>query len=135
MMKIFKKINDQNDPQKRKAWVYTIARNTYLDDQRKRKRWQRLQVWHNPDIEDLSDISDDTAEIPDRIIEERDLNDQLKQIVKKLPSDQREVIVMHYIWELPFREIAEIMNISINTVAARARYGLQKMRIAVGEQK
>jgi RNA polymerase sigma factor (sigma-70 family) len=134
-MKIFKKINDQNDPQKQKAWVYTIARNTYLDDQRKRKRWQRLQVRHNPDIEDLSDISDDTAEIPDRIIEERDLNDQLKQIVKKLPSDQREVIVMHYIWELPFREIAEIMNISINTVAARARYGLQKMRIAVGEQK
>ena len=43
--------------------------------------------------------------------------------------------IMHYIWELAFREIAVYLDLSINTVSARARYGLQKIKSIMGEIK
>ncbi len=47
MMKIFRKYEDQEDPAKLRACIYTVARNTFFDDQRKRRRMRRLMVWQN----------------------------------------------------------------------------------------
>jgi len=51
--------------------------------------------------------------------------------LKKLPREQREVIVLKIWHEYTFEEIAELLDLSANTVAGRFRYGLQKMRTAL----
>jgi len=48
-----------------------------------------------------------------------------------LPDEQREIIVLHLQSKLPFREIATLREISINTAMSRYRYGLEKMRSAL----
>jgi RNA polymerase sigma factor (sigma-70 family) len=48
-----------------------------------------------------------------------------------LPDEQREVIVLHLQSKLPFREIAELKEMSINTAMSRYRYGLEKIRSAL----
>lgn len=45
----------------------------------------------------------------------------------KLPSEQREVIVLKIWHRYTFDEIAELLDLSPNTVAGRYRYGLQKL--------
>ncbi len=45
-----------------------------------------------------------------------------------LPAEQREVISLHIHGQMKFREIAEQLDISINTVQSRYRYGIEKLR-------
>jgi DNA-directed RNA polymerase specialized sigma24 family protein len=48
-----------------------------------------------------------------------------------LPDEQREIIVLHLQGRLPFREIAGLREMSINTAMSRYRYGLEKIRAAL----
>jgi len=45
-----------------------------------------------------------------------------------LPPDQREVFLMRVESDLPFKEIARIQKVSINTALARMQYALNKLR-------
>ncbi len=46
----------------------------------------------------------------------------------QLPPEQREIVVLHLIAGLKFRQIATSLGISINTAQSRYRYGLEKLR-------
>jgi len=50
------------------------------------------------------------------------------QAMAKLPHEQREVIGLHIHGRMKFREIAKQLNVSINTVQSRYRYGIEKLR-------
>ncbi len=50
------------------------------------------------------------------------------EALAQLPAEQREVITLHLQGQMRFREIAEHLEISINTVQSRYRYGIEKLR-------
>jgi len=50
------------------------------------------------------------------------------QVLAKLPNEQHEVVALHLYGEMKFKEIADLLNISINTVQSRYRYGVEKLR-------
>ena len=52
----------------------------------------------------------------------------------RLPSEQREVIVLKIWHEHTFEEIGALLEVSPNTVAGRYRYGLQKLRACLRGQ-
>jgi RNA polymerase sigma-70 factor (ECF subfamily) len=52
---------------------------------------------------------------------------QLHRALGRLPLNQREVILFHLHYDLSFREIACMQNVSINTIQSRYRYGIEKM--------
>jgi RNA polymerase sigma factor (sigma-70 family) len=52
----------------------------------------------------------------------------LEQALRALPPEQREVVHLHVYEGLTFREVADATAESINTVTARYRYALEKMR-------
>ncbi len=52
----------------------------------------------------------------------------LTEALAQLPAQQREVIILHLQGGMKFREIAEMQEVSINTVQGRYRYGLDKLR-------
>ncbi len=60
----------------------------------------------------------------------RQLNDALAQ----LPEQQREVIILHAQGEMKFKAIAELQDVSINTVQSRYRYGLDKLRLILDSE-
>ena len=46
----------------------------------------------------------------------------------RLPAEQREIVTLHIHGQMKFREIAEQLDLSINTVQSRYRYGIEKLR-------
>lgn len=54
--------------------------------------------------------------------------------LSQLPPEQREVIVLKIWSQLTFEAIAELLEISPNTVAGRYRYGIQKIRACLSAQ-
>ena len=53
---------------------------------------------------------------------------QLNNALAQLPEQQREVIILHLQGEMKFKAIAELQDVSINTIQSRYRYGLDKLR-------
>ncbi len=58
-------------------------------------------------------------------------DDQMKTVTRaleKLSSEQREIIVLRLQGDMKFRQIAIMLDMSINTVQSRYRYGMEKLR-------
>jgi RNA polymerase sigma-70 factor (ECF subfamily) len=67
----------------------------------------------------------------DRSADESPLEPTAMRCLKRLPLDQREVIVLKIWHQYTFEEIAELLEIPASTAAGRFRYGLQKVRDAM----
>jgi len=59
---------------------------------------------------------------------DREVSGRLESLLARLPYEQREVIVLHLHHEMRFRQIANALGVSINTVQSRYRYGLDRLR-------
>ncbi len=65
---------------------------------------------------------------PDAIFSSVDVREALR----KLPLAQCEVVILRVWHELTFAEIAEVLDVSINTAASRYRYAMEKLEQALG---
>ena len=74
---------------------------------------------------DLVDLDDPG---PEGVFRSVDVRDALEQ----LPLAQCEVVILKVWHELTFAEIAEVLDVSINTAASRYRYGLEKLQQTLG---
>lgn len=68
------------------------------------------------------------GDCPEKMIISDELSQRLNKAVSELPYEQRETVILHLKAGLRFREIAQLQGESINTVAGRYRYGLDKLR-------
>ena len=75
---------------------------------------------HQPDA-DEQDCPEDRL-----IVSEESM--RVFEAMAKLPAEQREVISLHIHGQMKFREISEQLDLSINTVQSRYRYGIEKLR-------
>ncbi|MHC4308660.1 MAG: RNA polymerase sigma factor [Planctomycetota bacterium] len=50
------------------------------------------------------------------------------RVLEMLSCEQREVIVLHLQGDMKFRQIAVMLDMSINSVQSRYRYGIEKLR-------
>jgi len=57
-----------------------------------------------------------------------DLIDQMQTALARLPQAQREIVISKVYRDKTFREIAQSLKLSMNTVAGRCRYGMEKLR-------
>lgn len=78
----------------------------------------------------LSDIGEPCSDHkrPDQWITLDDEHKCVQAALKQLPESQRTVIALHVYADLRFKQIAQLQQISINTVQSRYRYGLEKLR-------
>ncbi len=59
-------------------------------------------------------------------------NERLYQAITALPAEQRTVVTLRLHGEMTFEEIAQLENVSNNTIRSRYRYGLDKLRSSLG---
>lgn len=114
------------------AWLTRIAHNLVIDSFRQERNENTIS---NDETE--VDLLNDAALCDDNV-EMQMVNDQtlidVRRLVDALPDNQREVVYMRYYQDLSFKEIAEIVGVSINTALGRMRYALLNMR-KIAEEK
>ena len=121
------------------TWAYTIARNLCIDHLRK-KAHRRHASLDAPGAEGedgegapLGERVAASGAGADRVAIGKQLQGHIKAAVDKLPDDQREVFLMRQVGELPFKDIAEVVGVSENTVKSRMRYALERLQAALAE--
>lgn len=115
-----------------KSWLYTIAVNYCREELRKRKATRSVSLHDlKPGESEESyrwEASSSRRENPDKQLRHSELSDLLQQCLMELSDEQREVVIMKEYEGLKFREIAEALQISENTVKSRMYYGLDGLK-------
>ena len=92
------------------TWLYRIAFNktvNYLRKEKIKKLFVNFETSkHNLQSDNRSDFS----------LEEKEKIETLHKVIDKLPSKQKQAIILFVYNELPQKEIAEIMNCSLASV-------------------
>jgi RNA polymerase sigma-70 factor (ECF subfamily) len=102
------------------AWIFTIARNVRID----RLRRQSSRVY-----EDIADVDLEAPEADGEEVAETKQRDRLVgQALADLPPDQRRVVEMSFIQDMPQAEIARVLNLPLGTVKSRIRLAYAKLR-------
>ena len=87
----------------------------------------RLRSARNVGLDAAEEVETDSNDPMEHAVGSEEA-ERLQHVLGCLPYEQREIIVLHLHQEMRFREIAEALGISINTVQSRYRYGLEKLR-------
>jgi RNA polymerase sigma factor (sigma-70 family) len=114
-----------NDEGKFLPWVMRIAHNLIIDHYRKSSRMPFVKGSDDFDIFDV--IKNPDSNIQEDLEKEQVLSD-VKELVKFLPADQKEVLMMRLYYDMSFKEISQTTNVSINTALGRMRYALINLR-------
>src|SRR5882762_621334 len=113
-------------------WAMRIAHNLCVDHFRKVKRSPTIRNGEDKDIFEVLNFSEDSAET---VMMKRQSHDRVREMLQRLPEDQREVIILRHYADMSFKEIAAITNCSINTALGRMRYGLINLRKLMTEKQ
>ena len=126
------KRGNYNEQGKFLPWVMRISHNLIIDHFRKNNR---MRLFKNTDEFDIfSVISDGNLNAEKQLIKEQVLSD-VKELVKELPQEQREVLEMRIYKDMSFKEISENTGVSINTALGRMRYALINLRKIIEKNK
>ena len=108
-------------------WVTRMAHNLIMDWFRSNDNNIVLESEDRRNFYRLSDDSHFEFNREQELVNEQVLED-VRRLMDYLPFNQREMVVMRYYQNMPFREIAETLGISINTALGRFRYAILNMR-------
>ena len=75
-----------------------------------------------------------TSESPEERAIRQDIHDRLMHALSKLPEMQREAILLHYLQNMKYREIAKQTETTVSTVKSRVRQGVEKLHEFLREE-
>lgn len=118
---------------KLRPWLYTITYHAFVDFYKKSHRYPPLipidTSEESPLLELVADLRD---EQPEQAVELGELLQRTEiAIHSELPEAYRETARLYFIGDLSEREIAEVLNISVNTIKARIRRSKPVLRKAL----
>lgn len=119
------KLGAYNDEGKFLSWVMRIAHNLVIDHYRSVTKVRKVRDTEEFSMLDM--LTDGSPTVENFLIKEQIDNDVIK-LIDFLPKDQQEVIKMRIYDDLSFQEIAEIVDVSINTALGRMRYAIINLR-------
>lgn len=121
-----------------RAWLLCIARNIVIDRNRARRDTVSLDGALGTDDEaggqSLLDLLPARGNGPDRMMVAAEVRARIEAEVARLPPDQRAVFMLRMTEDMPFKEIAKIQGVSINTVLGRMKYAVDKLRRALRDE-
>lgn len=129
-LRVMKHAHEIENKEMLESWLFTIAVNLYRDRYRKAKRWLR---WIKPywdsdtqsaDMERVHDLSSQ----PERVMEQRQEKELIREALQQLKQDHRIVLVLFYMQECSYREIADIVGIAEGTVKSRLYAAKQALK-------
>ena len=124
--------NHYNEQGKFLPWALRIAHNLVIDHFRKEKL---MPLQHDTEEFSVFDrMSSNNKNASDQMIYDEKIR-YVRNLIDRLPFEQREVVVLRHYAGLSFKEISKMLNININTALGRMHYALLKMRELAQNEK
>ena len=118
--KVMKSYHKFKHESSEKTWLFRITINT-CKDMLKQSWFRRVSIF------DSEEKFQKGYELPVNM-EEKETNQGLYELILKMPSRYREVILLYYYEDLTYEEVANILHIPQGTVQSRLSRGRQKLK-------
>lgn len=105
------------------TWLYRVTINHCLN----RRRQQRSFLLP---LEEFSSVL--KTDFPGVQLAEEQV---LQQAVSELTEKQRAVVILRYYWDLPYAEIAQVLDLPLGTVKSRLDLALKALRKVIEKQE
>lgn len=102
------------------TWIFTIARNLRID------RLRRERSSQFTDLDDYDVASDEPGQ--DEALRRVQEDSAVAKALAQIPPEQRELLVLSYVEDLPQSEIAARLHIPLGTVKSRMRLAYRRLK-------
>ena len=109
-----------------KSWLFTVARNTLIDELRRQKRWQSQSIGEMDDGAELLSAHQASPSLEQAIASRMTL-ENFNQAITLLPFHQREAFIFQQ-EGFSVLQIAELTQQSFETIKSRLRYARQNLK-------
>ncbi|MEO5939919.1 MAG: RNA polymerase sigma factor, partial [Candidatus Limnocylindrales bacterium] len=119
LVRMWRELPRLRDPDAFRAWVRQLLVNACHDEGRRVRRRAEVVLLQ----EYAPAVTDESGDVIDR--------DQLDRGFRRLPLEQRVVLVLSHLEGLTHAEIATTLDLPLGTVKSRLRYAMEGMRAAI----
>ena len=111
-----------------RTWLYTIAVRAW-------HRWKqnRASQLSYEALDEWAERVPDLSPGPAQVAENRARRREVQRALCELPSPYHETMVLFYVQNLKYREVSEVLDVSIGTVKSRLHEGVKRLRAALDE--
>ncbi|MCG2462827.1 sigma-70 family RNA polymerase sigma factor [Flavobacteriaceae bacterium F89] len=106
---------------KAKSYLFKTANNLFLNE----VRHQKVVLEYNQN----NPFKESTFEDPEFKLREKEFEEKLQSAITALPEGQREVFLLNRIDGKKYREIGEMLEISVKAVEKRMMKAISKLRV------
>ncbi|HYP25271.1 MAG TPA: sigma-70 family RNA polymerase sigma factor [Blastocatellia bacterium] len=124
-LKLFTAINQYRNESQFTTWLYRVVANVCLDEQRKHKRF--VPIGHTVEVNNM--VTKGSQE--DTYIR-REMQDSVRAAISDLSPKLRLPILLKYVEDLSYDEIASVLGCSKGTVASRLNRGHKALARKLG---
>jgi RNA polymerase sigma-70 factor (ECF subfamily) len=115
-----------NEEGKFVGWAVRVGRNLTIDYIRKMKR--QGTVITNSDGRDVFDFIHFHEPSNEDKLMQMQSEQTLRHMIRKLPEEQKEVLILRHWGKMSFKEIADATGVSVNTSLGRMRYAINNLK-------
>jgi len=107
-LKAYEKLDTFNPDYKFFSWIYRMVINEAIN-------WQKKKKYHKELDHKIVAIE----KTPDRILDDKELSESLRDAIVELPTDYRVVIIFRHFEDLTYKEMEKVLKIPEKTVKSR----------------
>lgn len=122
---VFQKLDNIKNLSGFKSYLRTTVVNRCKNYLSKKKPLYLSDMTEDGEDFELEDID---GEIPDELLENKDVIECVRRVVESLPEEQRMCVILRYYDEMSLQEIADMLEVSLGTVKSRLSRASKKMR-------
>ncbi|MFZ5945457.1 MAG: RNA polymerase sigma factor [Bacillota bacterium] len=116
-IRVFNKLHLYNDAYPFRPWLFRVAANVAKDSLKKRKTW-----------EELDNTQESSIGNPESSLFESQLRRQIEKALAQLPEKYRMAVILRHMNQLDYQEIANVLDLPLNTVKTHVRRGRELIR-------
>lgn len=119
-----------------KAWLFKIMMNIFINDYRQKSKKPTSMSYEDVDDNYLYHqlkFQKTEGRDPEELLFSRIFDDDVKRAIEELPDDFRIVVVLAFLEEFSYQEIAEIANLQLGTVKSRLHRGRKLLQKSLWE--
>ena len=117
-------LRECRDHSRFRAWLFRTLRNRCLDYLKEAGR-------RNVRLDDVVEPQIDNAEAPGAVVERKELRAGITRALAQLPPTLREAFVMHYVDEIPYETMAELLDASVSALKMRTLRAREALKSAL----
>lgn len=131
-IKVYVNIRSFDAERRFSPWIYRIAHNEFVNALKKKKKDRETLSLFFVDVLFPHPIAKETA---DEESVRREIKKVLESSLDKLDTKYREPLVLYYLEDMDYKEIADILRIPVSTVGVRLQRGKILLKHLVKEKE